>query len=127
MIASSMRNQQKPSDKDIKNSRGLALAQSAMMYAVDYLQKNPKIKSDEPTLALSNLQNPAFFKDYDPEDRMRAGQFIRDLVSQNLRDEKSQVGINKEKNKADPFGGLGTQINPALADENVYMQFGNQK
>ena len=104
LIASSMRNQQKPSDKDIKNSRGLALAQSAMMYAGDHLQKNPKIKSDEPTLALSNLQNPEFFKDYNLEDRMRAGQFIRNLVSQNLRDEKSQVGINKEKNKGNLFG-----------------------
>ena len=127
LIASSMRNQQKPSDKDIKNSRGLALAQSAMMYAVDYLQKNPKIKSDQPTLALSNLQNPAFFKDYDPEDRMRAGQFIRDLVSQNLRDEKSQVGINKEKNKADPFGGLGTQITSGQQEESFTGDFNGRR
>ena len=121
------RNQQKPSDKDIKNNRGLALAQSAMMYARDHLQKNPKIKSDEPTLALSNLQNPAFFKDYDPEDRMRAGQFIRDLVSQNLRDEKSQVGINKEKNKADPFGGLGTQITSGQQEESFTGDFNGRR
>ena len=127
LIASSMRNQQKPSDKDIKNSRGLALAQSAMMYAVDYLQKNPKIKSDEPTLALSNLQNPEFFKDYNLEDKMRAGQFIRNLVSQNLRDEKSQVGINKEKNKADPFGGLGTQITSGQQEESFTGDFNGRR
>ena len=127
LIASSMRNQQKPSDKDIKNNRGLALAQSSMMYAGDYLRKNPKIKSDQPTLALSNLQNPAFFKDYDPEDRMRAGQFIRDLVSQNLRDEKSQVGINKEKNKADPFGGLGTQITSGQQEESFTGDFNGRR
>jgi hypothetical protein len=126
-MQSSMRNQSKPSDKDIKNNRGLALAQSAMMYAADHLQKNPKIKSDEPTLALSNLQNPAFFKDYDLEDRMKAGQFIRNLVSQNLRDEKSQVGIDKEKNKGNLFGGLGTQITSGQQEESFTGDFNGRR
>jgi len=118
------RNQPRPSEKDIKNTRGLSLAQSSLMYAGDYLQNNPQIKSDEPTLALSNLKNPAFFKDYNLEERMIAGKFIRDLVSQNIRDAKSQAAIDKNRNQ---FGGLGTQINPAAAEENIYMQFGAQK
>ena len=128
LMAASMnnyaRNQPKPSERDIKNNRALALAQNAKMYAGYYLQNNPKIKSDEPTLALKNLNNPEFFKDYNPEDRMRAAQFIRSEITQNLRDDKIQADINKNRNQ---FDGLGTQINPAAAEENIYMQFGAQK
>ena len=58
---------------------------------------------------------------------MRAGQFIRNLVSQNLRDEKSQVGINKEKNKADPFGGLGTQITSGQQEESFTGDFNGRR
>ena len=136
LIASSMRNQQKPSQKQIDEERAQDLAAKALMYAAEHKRKNPGYKSSTPQLAIDNLftmkgpegkKIPAFFEGYRDEDRMRARQVIQASMATSASLAQKEAATAASIRKGDPLGGLGTQINPALADENVYMQFGNQK
>ena len=135
-LTSAMRNQPKPSQKQIDEERAQDLAAKALMYAAEHKRQNPGYKSSTPQLAIDNLftmkgpegkKIPAFFEGYRDEDRMRARQVIQASMATSASLAQKEAATAASIRKGDPLGGLGTQINPALADENVYMQFGNQK
>jgi len=137
LMAASMngyaRNQPRPTQNQLDAQTAQELAAKALMYAAEHKRQNPGYKSSTAELAIDNLfamkgpkgkETLAFFEGYKPEQRMRAGQVIRDLVTQNLKDDKIQAAIDKDKNKGNPFGSLGTQINP---DDSVLSQYGSLK
>jgi len=136
LIASSMRNQPKPSQNQLDAQTAQELAAKALMYAAEHKRQNPGYKSSTPELAIDNLfamkgpkgeETLAFFEGYKPEQRMRAGQVIRNLISQDLKDDKIQAAIDKDKNRSNPFGGLGTQITSGQQEESFTGDFNGRR
>lgn len=132
-LTSSMRNQPKPSKNQIENERAQELAANALMYTGNYLRQNPKDKSDRNKLAMDNLfksknvggkEVPAFYEGFNMDDRMRAYGLIQNLIRNETSVEKQQASMEAARNKANPLGGLGTQINP---DDSVLSQYGALK
>ena len=136
LIASSMRNQPKPSQNQLDAQTAQELAAKALMYAAEHKRQNPGYKSSTPELAIDNLfamkgpkgkETLAFFEGYKPEQRMRAGQVIRNLISQDLKDDKIQAAIDKDKNRSNPFGSLGTQITSGQQEESFTGDFNGRR
>jgi hypothetical protein len=137
LMAASMnnyaRNQPKLSPKQVAEERSQDLAANALMYAGDYLRRNPKDKSDRNKLAMDNLfkqknvggkEIPAFFEGFDMDDRMRAYGLIQTLIGKETAVKRQNEAMEASKNKANQFGSLGTQINP---DDSVLSQYGALK